>query len=65
MRREDCQSNFRICNKQVNCYKCVLFNRIDHLESRIQSLELKNADQAQIINSIVYKHHNEYMNLPF
>lgn len=65
MRREDCLSNYKICNKQVNCYKCILFNQLEYLESRIQALEIQNADQAQLINSLVYKQHNEYMKFPF
>lgn len=65
MRRDNCTSNFRYCNTKITCSRCIIFERLDYLESRVATLELQNADQAQLINSLVYKHHNEYMKFPF
>jgi len=65
MRVEGCTSNWRKCNKNITCRNCQAVNKIADLEERIKTLEFQLTDQTQMMNSLVYKQTNPYMEWPF
>lgn len=65
MRIEGCTTKWARCNKIITCRNCHTIQRINELEERLKTLELQFADQSQMVNNLVYKTNNPYMEWPF